>query len=327
MSKSCLGETVYQIIQRHWEAHLVSVFDSRQYCHINVIRNGSVTWEFIHPFSEITCTFFVIRQLKFSWEPAKSVFLPLVWRWGRDILSPSSPTGETRGAGWHKPSSKQVCWSISSLFSFPNTCTMNLIVLFFSWELVRYLKSSWILRSHSLSQLASCTLSPWTASKSWRMATGRAASSPSSLIITARTKWRCTATWTLTEAAGWYKILLNYFFFFLKDSLYDDYFYCAFLSSLLCEQIFIVAVSRWLLAFWQKERHPKACSSLFEKCFEQGSVKPLNLPLLGAPATHNWQAGLPEALEAVRGGFWQHDRGVLAWWALQRFVCFVDFFF
>lgn len=75
----------------------------------------------------------------------------------------------------------------------------------------------------------------------------------------------------------------------------------------------IVAVSRWLLAFWQKERHPKACSSLFEKCFEQGSVKPLNLPLLGAPATHNWEAGLPEALEAVRGGFWQHDRGVLAW--------------
>lgn len=37
MSKSCLAETVYQIIQRHWEAHLVSVFDLRQYCHINII--------------------------------------------------------------------------------------------------------------------------------------------------------------------------------------------------------------------------------------------------------------------------------------------------
>lgn len=88
-----------------------------------------------------------------------------------------------------------------------------------------------------------------------------------------------------------------------------------------------VVVSRWLLPFWQKERIPKACSSLFEKCFEQGSVKPLNLPLLGAPATYNWQAGLSEALEAVRGGFWQHDRGVLAWWALRRFVCSWIYYF
>lgn len=42
-------------------------------------------------------------------------------------------------------------------------------------------------------------------------------------------------------------------------------------------------------------------------------MKSLNLTLLGAPATFDWQAGLSEALEAVRGRLWQHDRGVLAW--------------
>lgn len=135
MSKSCLAETVYQIIhwKRHWQAHLVSIFDLRQYCHQRYafnLRNGSVTWEFIHSFSEITCTLCVIRQLKYSWEPARSVFLRLAWRWGRDILSPSSPTGETRGAGWHKPSSKQVCWSISSAVSFSYTFMMDLLFFF-----------------------------------------------------------------------------------------------------------------------------------------------------------------------------------------------------
>lgn len=119
-----------------------------------------------------------------------------------------------------------------------------------------------------------------------------------------------------------------------QDILVSDLCFLSFFrvkgDSWLFLPLMIVAVSRWLLAFWQKERHLKARSSSFEKCFEQGSVKPLNLPLLGAPATYNWQAGLSEALEAVRGGFWQHDRGVLAWWALQRFVCswiFLFFFF
>lgn len=37
------------------------------------------------------------------------------------------------------------------------------------------------------------------------MATGRAASLPSTSIATAHTLWMFTATWTLMEAAGWYK--------------------------------------------------------------------------------------------------------------------------
>ena len=61
-----------------------------------------------------SCFYIVVRRLKRVLEPAGAASLYPVWKWGRDTSSPSSPTGGTRGARWHRPSSKQVCAPLSA---------------------------------------------------------------------------------------------------------------------------------------------------------------------------------------------------------------------